>query len=230
MGAVDSCADATPRARYGEVLTMTILARCGFSVRTLGMALLVGATAISATHAWAAGAPPEAAVTGLDQSLLDVMQHAKELGYSGRYAKLEPVVQQDFDIRAMTRIAVGTGWSTLSQDQQDQLSSAFGKFITATYARRFDGYSGEKFETLGTKPAGSGMLVQTQLVRTDGDPVALNYVIRENSGGWQIVDVFLTGTISELAQRRSEFSSVFQRTGFDGLLSSLQQKIAQAES
>jgi phospholipid transport system substrate-binding protein len=230
MGVMDSGADATPRARYGEVLTMAILARCSASLRALGMALLVGATAISAAHAGAASGPPDAAVTGLDRSLLDVMQHAKELGYSGRYARLEPVVKQDFDIRSMTRIAVGTGWSTLSQDQQDQLSGAFGKFITATYARRFDGYAGEKFETIGSRPIGSGMLVQTQLVRTDGDPVALNYVIRENAGGWQIVDVFLTGTISELAQRRSEFSAVFQRTGFDGLLSSLQQKIAQAES
>jgi phospholipid transport system substrate-binding protein len=209
---------------------MRILPRYGSALRTLGMALLVGATAIGAAHAGPAARPPEAAVTGLDQSLLEVMQHAKELGYAGRYARLEPVVKQAFDIRAMTRIAVGTGWATLSQSQQDQLSSAFGKFITATYARRFDGYSGETFETLGAKPIGAGMLVQTQLVRTDGEPVALNYLIRENDGGWQIVDVFLTGTISELAQRRSEFSAVFQRAGFDGLLSSLQQKIAQAES
>jgi phospholipid transport system substrate-binding protein len=209
---------------------MTMLARSGSSLRAFGVALLLGATTISAAHAGPTGGSPEAGVTSLDQSLLDVMQHAKELGYSGRYARLEPVVQRNFDIRSMTRIAVGAGWSTLSREQQDQLSSAFGRFITATYARRFDGYSGEKFETLGTKPLGSGILVQTQLVRTDGDPVALNYVIRENDGGWQIVDVFLTGTISELAQRRSEFSAVFQRTGFDGLLSSLQQKIAQAES
>jgi len=209
---------------------MAISARRGFSTAILGFAAVLGVAASPAAQAVEAVAQPDAVVTGLDQSLLDVMQHAKQLGYAGRFAKLEPVVGQFFDVGYMTRIAVGPGWSTLSRDQQDQLSSAFGKFITATYARRFDGYSGEKFETLGDKPIGPGTLVQTRLVKSDGEPVALNYVTRQNDGRWQVVDVFLTGTISELAQRRSEFSAVFQRAGFDGLLSVLLQKIAQAES
>jgi phospholipid transport system substrate-binding protein len=171
---------------------------------------------------------PGAVVTTLDQSLLDVMQQAKQLGYDGRYAKLEPVLRQAFDIRYMTQLAVGPGWSSLTQEQQDRLSDAFGKFITATYARRFDGYSGERFETLGEKPMGQTTLVQTRLVKPNGETIALNYVIRQNGGRLQVVDIYLTGTISELAQRRSEFSAVFQRTGYDGLLTALQQKAAQA--
>ncbi len=209
---------------------MRISARRSFSMRVFGLAGLIGLTAIPATYAVEAVGQPDAVVTDLDQSLLNVMQHAQQLGYSGRYAKLEPAVRQAFDIGYMTRIAVGAGWSTLSADQQDQLTKAFGNFITATYARRFDGYSGERFETLGDKPIGPGTLVQTRLVKSDGEPVALNYVTRQNGGHWQVVDVFTTGTISELAQRRSEFSAVFARSGFDGLLASLQQKTAQAES
>jgi len=209
---------------------MTISAPRSFSMRVFGLAALIGVAGIPAAHAVESVGQPDAVVNDLDQSLLDVMQHAQQLGYSGRYARLEPAVRQAFDIGYMTRIAVGSGWSTLSADQQDQLSKAFGKFITATYARRFDGYSGEHFETLGEKPIGPGTLVQTRLVKSDGEPVALNYVTRQNDGRWQVVDVFLTGTISELAQRRSEFSAVFARSGFDGLLASLQQKTAQAES
>jgi phospholipid transport system substrate-binding protein len=171
-----------------------------------------------------------AVIADFDHSLLDVMQHAGQLGYRGRYQALAPVIDQSFDTRTMTRIAIGAGWSSLSADQQDQLARAFCDFITATYARRFDGYSGEKFESLGEKPVGAGMLVETRLVKQDGEPIALNYVTHQNSGQWQIVDVFLTGTISELAQRRSEFSAVFQREGFQGLLTSLRQKVAQAES
>ena len=201
-------------------------------VRTLGLAALLGLASAGPDRAWAidTAGRPEAVITGLDQSLLDVMQHAKQLGYDGRYARLTPVVQQDFDVGFMTRIAVGPGWSTLSQDQQGQLTAAFGKFITATYARRFDGYGGETFETLGNKPIGQATLVQTRLVKTNGEQITLNYVTRESGGRWQVVDVYLTGTISELAQRHSEFSAVFQRSGFDGLLKTLLQKVAQAEA
>jgi|HubBroStandDraft_1064217.scaffolds.fasta_scaffold00469_13 phospholipid transport system substrate-binding protein len=208
---------------------MAISSPRGTSLRALGLVALVGLAPAGAARAAEIPSQPDAVITSLDQSLLDVMQHAKQLGYGGRYAKLEPIVRQVFDIHYMTRIAVGTSWSTLSPDQQDQLSNVFGKFITATYARRFDGYSGETFETLGDKPMGPATLVQTRLIKSDGEPVALNYVTRSTNGRWQVVDVFLTGTISELAQRRSEFSAVFQRAGYDGLLSSLLQKIAQAE-
>jgi len=204
--------------------------RYDHSLRNLGLAMMVGLCAVGTARADDTPAQPQAMVTKFDQSLLDVMRHAKQLGYDGRYTELEPVVRRTFDVPYMTRIAVGPGWSGLSPDQQTQLSGAFGKFITATYARRFDGYSGESFQTLGDKPMGPAVMVQTQLVKSDGEPIALNYVTHENDGHWQIVDVFLTGTISELAQRRSEFSAVFQHAGFDGLLSSLLKKIAQAES
>ncbi len=212
---------------------MTISTRPRRSVRSFALAALIGTACIAAgpaAFAVEAVGQPGAVVNSLDQSLIDVMQQAKQLGYNGRYAKLEPVLRQAFDIRYMTQLAVGPGWSTLNQDQQDRLSDAFGKFITATYARRFDGYSGERFETLGEKPMGQATMVQTKLVKSNGEAIALNYVTRQNGAHWQVVDVYLTGTISELAQRRSEFSAVFQRTGYDGLLAALQQKATQAAS
>jgi len=195
-------------------------------VAVAGVAPGIAAPAVSA-------ADPSTVINDLNGSLLAVMQNAQKLGYKGRYAALEPVVRQVFDVPYMTRIAVGSGWSTLSAEQQAQLTDAFRKFITATYARRFDGYSGEKFVTDGAKPLGDSTLVATRLIKSDGEPVVLNYLTRQDQnhdGNWQVVDVYLTGTISEMAARRSEFASVFRRSGYDGLLQILQQKVAQIES
>ena len=36
--------------------------------------------------------------------------------------------------------------------------------------------------------------------------------------GWRIVDIYLNGTVSELALRRSEYSALIQREGFEALL------------
>jgi phospholipid transport system substrate-binding protein len=212
---------------------MTILTRRRRSFSAFALAALIGAAGIATGHpAFAVETlgQPGAVVNSLDQSLIDIMQQAKQLGYNGRYAKLEPVLRQAFDIRYMTQLAVGPGWSTLNQDQQDRLADAFGKFITATYARRFDGYSGERFETLGEKQIGQATMVQTRLVKSNGEAIALNYVARQNGARWQVVDIYLTGTISEMATRRSEFAAVFSRSGYAGLLQALQQKVAQIES
>jgi len=195
--------------------------------------LMPGIASPAAAAPAVATGDPTAVVSNLNNNLLAVMQNAQKLGYKGRYAALEPIVRQIFDVSYMTRIAVGSGWSTLSTEQQTQLTDAFRRFITATYARRFDGYSGEKFVTDGAKPMGDQALVATRLIKSDGEPVVLNYLTRQDEaqdGHWQVIDIYLTGTISELATRRSEFAAVFRRSGYDGLLQALQQKVSQIET
>jgi phospholipid transport system substrate-binding protein len=100
------------------------------------------------------------------------------------------------------------------------------------YASRFEGFSGERFEVSPkTEPSqGSDIIVATKLITKDGDPIELNYLMRNAGAGWRIIDVFLSGTISELATRRSEFSSVLRRDGIDGLVNLLNDHIKEMES
>jgi phospholipid transport system substrate-binding protein len=60
--------------------------------------------------------------------------------------------------------------------------------------------------------------------------VTLNYLMRQNGDKWQIIDVFLSGTISELATRRSEFTSVIRRDGAQGLLQLLDRRVAELKA
>ena len=60
----------------------------------------------------------------------------------------------------------------------------------------------------------------------DDTPVEFDYLLRATPAGWKIVDVYLAGTISELARRRAEFSSIIQSQGVDGLIALLKTKNA----
>lgn len=167
-----------------------------------------------------------ALVQALDAVYLDVMKNAKSLGFAGRVAKLEPVLTKSFDFPAMARLSVGGRWRDLTPEQQQKLVAAFARMSIATYAGRFTGWDGEAFEIVGQEPSTQGtVLVQTRVVAPGKDPVQLNYRVRPGPDGWRILDVFLNGTVSELALRRSEYAAVLDRSGFDGLLSALEQKI-----
>lgn len=164
-------------------------------------------------------------IAGFHDALLGVMRQADQLGYDGRYTKLDPVIRRVFDLPTMTRIVAGDSWDSWSDDQRAAVIEAFTKFVISTYARRFDGYGGETFVVDGSTPLASGMLVMTRLVQKTAPAVTLNYLVRQRQGApWQIVDVFLTGAISELATRRSEFSAVIERDGYQGLLDALKAK------
>ena len=50
------------------------------------------------------------------------------------------------------------------------------------------------------------------------------------TAGWRIVDVYLSGTVSELALRRSDYSGVLRSDGFEALQKAISVKIAEAEA
>lgn len=182
---------------------------------------------MSAIPAKAADAvTPTSIVRGFYDNLIDTMKHGEKLGFDGRYKKLEPIVSGAFNLPLMTRVAVGLAWSSANTEERRRLISAFSDFSIASYADRFASYDGEKFEVVGENPASNGgVIVETRLTPKDGEPVALNYLVRaDETGAQRIVDVFIDATISELATRRSEFTAIVKRDGIDGLVATLGEK------
>jgi phospholipid transport system substrate-binding protein len=173
----------------------------------------------------AAASDPQEPVRNFYGVLQGTMQQGRVLGESGRYAKLAPVVDRTFDIPYMTRLAIGPAWNGLSPAQQQQLIAAFAHYIAATYADRFDSYSGEQLQITGQRPYGSDFIVQTRIVNSKGETTRLDYLMRQDRGSWDVSDVYLDGTISQLAVHRSEFQSILRREGIDGLVMALNRKV-----
>ena len=182
------------------------------------------ALAAFSPRAGAIGSGGTATVQSLYSTLLSTMQNGPALGARGRYSQLAPVVARVFDISFMTRLAVGPDWSGLSEPQRQQVSQAFERYIAAIYADRFNSYSGERLQVTGERPSAGGTIITSQIVKSNGEPVNINYLVRNNGGAWQIADVYLDGTISELATRRSEFASILRTGGINGLIQALNTK------
>lgn len=173
----------------------------------------------------AAAATASDTVRSFYQTLQYNMQSGPSLGQQGRVARLASIVPRVFDIPYMTQLAIGsTAWATLTGQQRQQVIQAFVRYVTAVYAERFDRYSGEQLQVIGEQPTAYGTLVKTQIVKADGERVTLNYLMVNGSGGPQIGDVYLSGTISELAARRADFSSTLRTQGVPGLIAALNNK------
>jgi phospholipid transport system substrate-binding protein len=195
------------------------------------------ATALAATLLMASAAAPQPApseasqapaqvVEALHAVLLEVMKNAGQLGYQGRYERLAPALNAAFDLPFMAQKSVGRHWKAAPVEDQEALVDTFTRYSIATYAGRFDHYGGGEFETLGVESSARGtMLVRTRILESDGEEVKLDYRLRNADGSWKILDVYLNGTVSELALRRSEYSSLIKREGFQALLAALDERI-----
>ena len=163
-------------------------------------------------------------VQGLYDALLSTMKNGRILGQSGRFTQLEPVILRSFDIASMARLSVGPSWAGLSEAQRQQVTESFGRYISAIYADRFDSYAGQKLEVTGEQPAPSGVMVKSQIIKANGEPVKVDYMMRRSGDSWLISDIYLDGAISEVATRRSEFAAILKNDGIDGLIAALNRK------
>src|SRR6516165_5222433 len=201
---------------------VTLVVRRG---KIVGLCIALALAAGIFTERASAIADPQGNVRGFYDALLTTMRNGPTLGQSGRYARLAPVVDRIFDVPSMTRLAIGSSWAMLPPAQQQRLTEAFRHYIAATYADRFDSWSGEQLQVTGEQPYNADVIVQTKIVKSNGETTTLNYRMHQNQGAWQISDVYLDGTISQLAVQHSEFNSILRREGVDGLVMALNRKV-----
>jgi phospholipid transport system substrate-binding protein len=125
----------------------------------------------------------------------------------------------------MAAKVLGRHWRSLAPADQKRWAAAFSALTVRTYAEQFDQNTGLVFEIGAVQAAPGGTaLVRTKLKRANDDPVAIDYRMRPGANGWRIMDIFLNGTVSELALRRSEYSAVLERDGFEKLVVTLQNR------
>lgn len=195
------------------------------------LALLCASMPASSQPAPAAAPDPAQAVKIVEELhavMLDAMKHGKQLGYEGRLAKLQPAIASRYDFTFMAEKSVGLAWKDFDDAQRAKLVDAMERLAGASYAARMKDFAGERFETTSVEPAAqSTVMVRSRIVEGSGKATTLDYRLRATPAGPRIVDVFYDGTVSELALRRSEYSSLLKKGGFPTLIDAVEKKIAE---
>ena len=160
------------------------------------------------------------------QQLMPTLRAAGQLSVGERDRRFTPAITSAFDIGTMTRLATGPAWSKFSGAQQAAVRDAFARFLVADYAHQVTDYSGESFVVdpqTSAEARGGGEIVKTKLLQPGGRTVQINYLVR----GGRIIDVYLNGTVSDLATRRDEFASILSGGGgADALVKTLRERTA----
>ena len=198
----------------------------GFSLRNSFFRLVFVISLVASISPPLGAQAPSAAVAKIEtyyQQLMPTIQQAARLSVRERDKRFAPVFAAVFDIPTMTRLAVGPPWRGFSPEQQAAVRDAFARFIVADYASQIKDYSGESF-VVDPQPVpearGGGEIVKTKLLQPSGRSVSINYLVR----GERVIDIYLNGTISDLALRRDEFTSIIASGGADVLIKRLRDR------
>lgn len=164
--------------------------------------------------------PARTTVDALDTGLIAIMK-ARGTAAS-RAAAIAPVIDRTFDLPLMTRLAVGTSWTTIAPADQQGLVAAFRRMTISQYANNFSSWSGESFAVdANIQARGSDKLVRTTLNSAGKAGIPISYRLRQSGGSWKIIDVFYRNSISQIATRRSDFAGVLAKGGAKALIAHL---------
>ena len=142
-----------------------------------------------------------------------------------REDKFRTLLRNDFAMKDIGRFVVGTYWRRMNPEQREEYLKLFSEWVLKTYSIRLGGYSGEQFKVLSTSPAGQhDVLVKTRIDKSSGNGFNASWRVRKIDGGYKIIDIYVEGVSMAITQR-SEFESILQRQGVDGLIGMLKDKV-----
>ena len=146
-----------------------------------------------------------------------------------RFARLRGLVTADFDIPGIGVFALGRYRLSASPQEQQQFLQLYPDFTVRAFGYRLKEYGGASFRVTNVRPAANETIVNSELIRSNGSRLPLDWYLANSAGQYRITDVAVAG-VSMKVTLRDQFSSWIQNNGgrFSALLVVLRQQIAQA--
>ena len=212
-----------------------------FGVLGVGAAFAADTTAPAATAT--AGKPAPAAVdssgpsqliessanvilSGIDQRRVEFRKDP-----TGLYQLVESTLLPNFDTPYAAQLVLGQHWRNATPEQRKRFVDAFYKSLLYTYGDAMVDFTADRLKVYPTKVADADTkaTVRTEIKRSNGTKVAVNYSMRKVNGAWKAWDVVIDG-ISYVKSYREDYGAQVQQQGLDAVIKQLEARAATAKA
>ena len=150
---------------------------------------------------------------------------------TGLYALVESTLLPHFDTPYAAQLVLGQHWRAATPEQRKRFVDAFYKSLLYTYGDAMVDFTGDRLKVIPTKvaPTDERATVRTEIKRSNGTKVGVNYSLRKVNGEWKAWDVVIDG-ISYVKSYREDYGAEVQQKGLDAVITRLEAKAQGAKS
>ena len=165
-----------------------------------------------------AGALPARAADGpaaqlIEQAAAEVIELIKTTKGAQLEAGIRGVLLKYFDIPYMGQAALATHWNATSPEQRERFLKAVITSEARAYTERFSKYGGQTLSVARVSQRPNGVsVVDSKLNQTNGQPINIQWEVRNTGQGLRITDVKIEG-VSMVMTHRSDFNSYISSHG-----------------
>jgi phospholipid transport system substrate-binding protein len=136
---------------------------------------------------------------------------------------VDDVLLPNFDAQYAARLVLGTHWRSATPAQRDRFIKGFYQSLVRNYGSALADFTGDRLKVFPAQiaPDGQRATVRTEVKRSNGDRVPVNYSLRKTDAGWKAWDVTIEG-ISYVKSFRDDFGAEIDQKGLDAVIERLE--------
>ncbi|HEX2548803.1 MAG TPA: ABC transporter substrate-binding protein [Gammaproteobacteria bacterium] len=140
------------------------------------------------------------------------------------YSLAYKIVVPKADIAYMSKSVIPPQtWNSATPAQRTQFESEFTKLLVRTYASALSDYTSQTvkfFPVRGGYQGKPNVTVSSQIIRTDGPSISVNYRLISTPNGWKLYDMSVEG-VSIIESFRSQFAGKLAQGNMQSLVQDL---------
>jgi phospholipid transport system substrate-binding protein len=150
---------------------------------------------------------------------------------TGLYELVGNTLLPHFDTPYAAQLVLGKHWRVASADQRKRFVAAFYQSLLYTYGDAMVDFTADRLRVLPTKvaPTDERATVRTEIKRSNGTKVAVNYSLRKVNGEWKAWDVIIDG-ISYVKSYREDYGAQVDQQGMDAVIQRLESRAQAAKA
>lgn len=140
------------------------------------------------------------------------------------YKVVDDIVVPHFDVRYIGQLVLARNWKTASDEQRTRFQDAFKSMLIRAYSNSMlDNYDSVKAEwqPLRMAPDTTDVTVNSKVLRQNGPPIAISFLMHVADGEWRIYDI-LVENISLVSNFRAQFAAEIKKNGLDAVIARMQ--------
>ena len=122
-----------------------------------------------------------------------------------------------FDTAYSARLVLAKHWRDANEDQRKRFVNAFYQSLLRNYSGALADFTGDRMKFLPAQIDGDNATVRTEIKRSNGTLVQVNYLLRKTPEGWKAWDVNIEG-ISYVKSFREDFGAEIDQKGLDAVI------------
>ena len=142
------------------------------------------------------------------------------------YKMVDEEIVPNFDMPYITRLVLARHAREASNEQRRRFAVAFKNMLVRTYADAMLEYNDAvqtEWAPLRMAADADQATVQSRLLREDGPPIPIGFVMHKVDAGWKIYDITVEG-LSLVTNFRAQFNQEIRANGLDALIQKMESR------